>query len=121
MAKVAVYINRTKRIGRWMEGYQSGDPLELALSFRTLTPVRDRGELLEYVFAQLNVDNAQGFGSLTREHIHNYHQHYPSLSVGDVVAIDNDWYAVASIGFEHMSGPSASTRQLVTANTQEVE
>lgn len=112
MAQVNVYINRTQRLGRWFEGYEPGDPLELALSFTTLTPLSGRGSLLEYVFAQLNTDAPQGIGSLTREQIHKYHQRYPSLSVGDVVEIDEAWYKVAKLGFEYMEAPSADTRRL---------
>jgi hypothetical protein len=108
MKQIIVKINRSERRDKYFEGYQEGDPLEAALSIEVFnaglaSPDDPDDVLLEKIFHALNVDDYQGgYGNLTGRDVKEYHQKYPSLSVGDVVEINGQPYACQRLGWQKL-------------------
>lgn len=69
---------------------------ENVLSFKIDSEIKDMKDFCEFCFSELNVGNI-----LTNEDINNLviHQPYRSLSVGDILEINNKLYLVKMIGF----------------------
>lgn len=100
MKTVKVYINRSP--GRWLRGYEPGDPLDLAVEFLvTFGQADDVIKLLETIFAELNRDvPTHEILDLPPARIAEYHRKFPSLSIGDVVIIEgSEEWGVNPIGF----------------------
>ena len=96
--RVRGFVNRTARFPRYFDGYSYQDKMESALSFDVPDGFNER-RVLEEVFRQLNVDLPDGIGSLTPAQIVDYHQTFPSLSGGDVVAINERAFACSRNGW----------------------
>jgi hypothetical protein len=60
---------------------------------------------LEATFDALNAQPARPLGTLTSEAILGYHATYPSLSVGDVVVVDGQAFAVEGWGYKPVALP----------------
>jgi hypothetical protein len=106
MQTVKVWINRSQSK---YDGYQSGDPLVLAAGFEA-SDDDSWLEICECTFIALN-GSGYTFGTLSKATIAKYRRRFPSLSVGDVVQIDNVRYACERAGWKIIE----------SANTEEVE
>ncbi|MFE9324051.1 hypothetical protein ACIHDR_41550 [Nocardia sp. NPDC052278] len=100
--RVRVYLNTATPA--MLAGYQPGASLALAYAFRIPIdgPTTDE-VLLERVFAAFN-DHPQR----DDDHTHTdawYSKRLRSLSVGDVVALDDRAYACASLGWTPIPAP----------------
>lgn len=60
---------------------------------------------LERTFEALNSPEPAPVGTLTLNAIARYHKAFPSLSVGDVVTLDDRGYVCASVGWEQWPAP----------------
>lgn len=99
---VKVLINQAK--GRYFRGFAAKDPLAKALDFDYPEPEDvpewDHRGMCNTMFRRLNEEKYHRVGELTAEMIHEYHQRWPSLSIGDVILInDEKAYACASLGW----------------------
>lgn len=115
--KVGIYLNMALTVVQGQlapsifrgfdRGYVSGDPLALVMEFDLELPdptPEDRLDAAEHAFEIGNIDpgwvarSAVLAAQYRREEVR-------SLSVGDVVVVDDEAYACRSMGFEHV-GPA---------------
>jgi hypothetical protein len=118
MRRASVWINRTDRRDRYFGGYMQGDPLELALR---LTADAEPDDLVEMIFVRLNEERYRGLGTLTVDQIRYYHTRFPSLSVGDVVEIDGQWFQIAPIGHGPIDPPHWTGKCGICGETRVVQ
>lgn len=97
-----------------LDGYQHGHPLVPVLQDLVGLGTPTEGgvsELLEHYYHLLNVGDDPAFGGPHPLAVIYRQQGNRSLSVGDVIAIENgavvSWFAVASFGFDPLAEPPA--------------
>ncbi|GGM24097.1 hypothetical protein ACFFX1_10180 [Dactylosporangium sucinum] len=109
--QVRAFLNMAKdALGRplgMLDGYATGHAL--ALAFETTVMRSPEGDLAicEQVFCTLNVGDDPEFGTPDARAVAYRAQGHRSLSVGDVVAIDQRFYACARFGFKPIDPPAA--------------
>lgn len=109
--KVEVYLNQEVETSL-LWGYRDGDRLVLAITFDVwpINPESRPWDVLEDVFSQLQ--HGVSDTALTQVYAGGGHR---SLSVGDVVKLDGDAYAVESVGFAYISSPAFGPLKIVEA------
>jgi hypothetical protein len=122
LIEVKVYVNRNKERFRRMENtpkYQTTDVLEMAIDFKSHPPTKDHGHmgLLEKIYMEFNMPFPQGMGNLTPGQVRMYHRKFPSMSVGDVIVLDDGTdpvaYYVESLGFQRI--PDSTVKFILLA------
>lgn len=102
---VSVYLNMSNSFG----AYNDSDILRSTVGFPVVGPPgkeATHGELLAYVYAELNIDEPTSFfGNIYRVARNR------SLSVGDVVEVDNTAWAVTPTGWQAVQRTEAQVVQ----------
>jgi hypothetical protein len=89
MSTYTILHNVEVRSAKWFDGYQSGDHLVRGYSGQSGEGLAE--EVLEQIFAKHNRDDRPDG------------QQAPSLSVGDVVRLDSQYWAVQAAGFDNVT------------------
>jgi len=85
-------------------GYQPGHPVVLVVEFSLAAPADQAQSMLDLVYHELNVDRPQQHWARTYRDRGNR-----SLSTGDVVGINELFYACASTGWTRLDQPPIQT------------
>ena len=106
--RVRIYLNTTEVSGvptGMLLGYQQGDDLTLALT-TTIMASADDTTICRRVFELLNVGDDPERNTVIDPRVVAYRSEgHRSLSVGDVIAIADRWYAVDRVGFIRIDTP----------------
>jgi hypothetical protein len=87
-----------------IDGYQPGHPLTPVARFHT---ERASEDVLAEVFQLYNVGDDPDYGTPDDRALAYRHRGNRSLSVGDVVQVNQQWWACAPFGWTHINPPPA--------------
>jgi hypothetical protein len=99
--KVTVFINKSIP-DKYVYGYKRGDVAEYVMAY-TDTISTSEGAALDRAFHVFNADPEMLRHADDMALMLDYRgRKAPSLSVGDVLLVDDTWYSVASVGFDRL-------------------